>query len=514
MPAIASAFDQIQGNIVGGFNKDFQDFLFLRFKSAASGRAWIAEISGTDAEGGLANSTSAKVLKYNNEFKALRRQGLDPEVLMPTAWNNLALTFQGLKALGMADDALKAFPDDFRQGMAARKAQIGDLGPSDPSRWLAPFADPSKVHAVLIVAADNKDLLDARLAALNTPAFVAGAEVIGDPVHGPVHGRAREGAERGHEHFGFKDGVSQPGLRGVDLPDDPVGNPDQGHPGQDLLWPGEFVLGYPTQIPKAKPGFDGPNPDAGAVSTSGPAWTVNGSYLVFRRLDQDVPGFNLQIDALADRLGMAPDLVGAKLVGRYKSGCPLETRTFERPGLQQPLDPGVDAPALAESDTLNLNFEFGGDADGDVVPLASHIRKAYPRDEDTGEGDDSESATQTHRLLRRGIAFGASIGEPSGGGKADRRGLLFLCYQRSIRDQFEFVQHSWVNDPAFPPKPAGRPTPGQDPIIAQSAEGGFQFGRKGASVAAKHFVTTSGGEYFFQPSIAALQQIGAGAVGK
>ncbi len=510
MPDIASAFAQIQGNIVGGFNKDFQDFLFLRFKSAANGRAWIAEISGTDAAGGLANSSSALVLKYNNEFKALRSQGHDPEALTPTAWNNLALTFQGLKALGMSDDALKSFPDDFRQGMAARKDKIGDLGPSDPSRWLAPFADPSKVHAVLIVAADTAELLAGRVVAVKTQAFNAGVEVIG----APVQGRAREGAERGHEHFGFKDGVSQPGLRGVDLPDDPVGNPDQGHPGQDLLWPGEFVLGYPTQIPKAKPGFDGPNPNPGPISTSGPSWTVNGSYLVFRRLDQDVPSFNLQIEALADRLGMAPDLVGAKLVGRYKSGCPLETRTFEGPSFQLPLDPGVATPALADSDTLNLNFEFGRDPDGDTVPLASHIRKAYPRDEDTGQGADSESATQTHRLLRRGIAFGASIGEPSGGGKDDKRGLLFLCYQKSISDQFEFVQHSWVNDSNFPFAPKDRPTPGQDPIIAQSPEGSFQLGKKGGSVAVKHCVTTSGGEYFFQPSIGALQQIGAGAIGK
>ena len=54
----------------------------------------------------------------------------------------------------------------------------------------------------------------------------------------------------GHEHFGFKDGVSQPGIRGI-LPDgtpltpsqNPL-NPGQGKPGQDLIWPGEFVFGY------------------------------------------------------------------------------------------------------------------------------------------------------------------------------------------------------------------------------------------------------------------------------
>ncbi len=123
----------------------------------------------------------------------------------------------------------------------------------------------------------------------------------------------------GHEHFGFKDGVSQPGIRGVDPPDDPIGNPDQGHPGQDLLWPGEFILGYATQIPVTKPGVDGPNPDPGPDSVSGPSWTVDGSYFVFRRLRQDVRAFEENVHHLAATLGLSVDLTGAKLVGRYKS---------------------------------------------------------------------------------------------------------------------------------------------------------------------------------------------------
>ena len=132
--------------------------------------------------------------------------------------------------------------------------------------------------------------------------------------------------EPGHEHFGFKDGVSQPGIRGVDTPR-PGGEPNQGNPGQDLLWPGEFVLGYQTQI-------DGPdtvnhpplspNPNPGPVSQSGPAWAADGSYLVFRRLQQDVAGFHAQLHQLAPANGLDPRVFAAKLVGRYDSGCPLE----------------------------------------------------------------------------------------------------------------------------------------------------------------------------------------------
>ncbi len=508
LAAMPLAIENIQGNILGGFNKDFQDFLFLSFKSAAAGRAWIAEISGPDADASLVKSSSFQVLKFNGEFKNLKRQGLKPEAFLATAWNNLALTHQGLKALGVKAADLDAFPPEFRDGMAARAKLIGDVDASAPQHWRGPFDHPSAIHAVLIVAADTVALLASRLAAITTKAFTDGTTVIDT-----VHGRTRAGKQSGHENFGFKDGVSQPGIRGVTPQDDPIGNPNQGQPGQDLLWPGEFVLGYPTQIPKDFPSVDGPNPNPGPPSTSGPSWTRDGSYLVFRRLDQDVPSFDAQIAALSARTGLAPDLLGAKLVGRYKSGCPLETRTFLEPSPPSPTDPGIATPALAESDSLNLSFEFGDDADGKLVPLASHIRKAYPRDEDTGLGGDSESDTQTHRLLRRGIPFGASVGDPgAGSGANDKRGLLFLCYQKSIASQFEFVQHSWVNDAEFPPKPTGRPQPGQDPIMAQAAQGPFHLDKNNAALSVKHFVTTSGGEYFFQPSIDALQRIGTGNI--
>ncbi len=511
IPMISENFSHIQGNIIGGFNKDLQDFIFLKFKSTIAGRAWIAEMSGPDSEASLVQSSSQQVLKFNGEFKNLSLQGLRAEDFLATAWNNIALTHAGLKALGVPTTDLDAFPDDFKQGMAARASRIGDVGASAPAHWLAPFAPGTEIHAIVIVAADTDELLSDRIEALKSPAFLAGVDVVGT-----VSGRALSGSMKGHEHFGFKDGVSQPGLRGVNLPDDPVGNPNQGHPGQDLLWPGEFVLGYPTQIPRAKAAFDGPNPDPGPVSTSGPAWTRNGSYLVFRRLDQDVPKFQVQIAEGAAQAKMSTDVFGAKLVGRYESGCPLEARAFQAlaPAAAPPSsDPGIAQPILADDDSLNLNFEFGDDAAGVRVPLASHIRKAYPRDEDTGHGDDSESETQTHRLLRRGIAFGGAVGDPVGGGADDARGLLFLCYQKSIAKQFEFVQQNWCNNADFPPKPEGRPAPGQDPIIAQSPSGPFHLDAQTGTIQAQHFVTTSGGEYFFQPSIEALRKIGAGMVG-
>lgn len=314
--------------------------------------------------------------------------------------------------------------------------------------------------------------------------------------------------EIGHEHFGFKDGVSQPGIRGIDSPDDPLANPNQGHPGQDLLWPGEFVLGYPTQIPTADPNAEGPNPNAGTASTAGnDAWTKNGSFLVFRRLAQDVPAFHAQLGTFAQAHGLSVELAGAKIVGRYRSGCPLAALSMQAHGSQpSPTDPGRANPALAESDALNNAFEFGNDAKGERVPRAAHIRKAYPRDEETPplSADDSESHTQTRRLLRRGIPFGASFGAAKGGSAGDPRGLLFLAYQSDIEKHFEFVQRAWVNSPTFPTAPPGLQQPGEDPVIAESPSGPFQIDANAAPVPLSHFVTTTGGEYLFAPSISTL----------
>jgi Dyp-type peroxidase family len=501
------ALDNIQGNIVGGFNKDFQSFLFLQFKTAPAARSWIAEISDENSDVSVANSSSADVLKFNAQFKAVKADGRKPELYVQAEWTNLAISFQGLKALNVSAGDLAVFPHEFAAGMTARKTELGDVGPSDPANWMAPFGSTS-VHAVLTIAADDETKLIARTRAIvSTAKFSAGAAILLI-----VEGRTRLDVpgEAGHEHFGFKDGVSQPGLRGVDVPDDPIGDSDQGHPGQDLLWPGEFVLGYPTQIPKVNASGASPNPDPGPISTSGPSWTKDGSYLVFRRLAQDVPAFHQQVASIAASTHLTSDLVGAKLVGRYKSGCPLEKREFQPPGTwPQSKDPGIARPELGASNTLNNNFEFGDDPVGAVCPLASHIRKAYPRDEisPVANPEDSESDTQTHRLLRRGIPFGASFGAAHGGQAEDPRGLVFQCFQKSIASQFEFVQKQWVNSTSFPPAPAGV-VPGEDPIIAQSQSGTFQIDPSKANISVAHFVKTTGGEYFFAPSISALQLLG------
>jgi hypothetical protein len=85
---------------------------------------------------------------------------------------------------------------------------------------------------------------------------------------------------------------------------------------------------------------------------------------------------------------------------------------------------------------------------------------------------------------------------------------MFACYQSSIERQFEFVQAQLVNDPNEP-----SPGDGQDPVIAQRDEV-RRFHIPGATPShvtlLRRFVSTTGGEYFFQPSIAALARLAGG----
>src|SRR5213080_1196415 len=43
------------------------------------------------------------------------------------AWVTVAFTFEGLKALGVPQQSLESFAPEFRQGMAARAAELGDV---------------------------------------------------------------------------------------------------------------------------------------------------------------------------------------------------------------------------------------------------------------------------------------------------------------------------------------------------------------------------------------------------
>ena len=85
---------------------------FLTFREASAGREWLA---GMIDKVGTGASVAA--------------------ALPDSRWVTVAFTWNGLKALGVAESSLATFPEEFRQGMAARAEIIGATGANHPDRW-------------------------------------------------------------------------------------------------------------------------------------------------------------------------------------------------------------------------------------------------------------------------------------------------------------------------------------------------------------------------------------------
>jgi Dyp-type peroxidase family len=310
-------------------------------------------------------------------------------------------------------------------------------------------------------------------------------------------GNVRPGAERGHEHFGFLDNISQPRVRGLPQSSSPIYRPDEGSPGRHLLWPGEFVFGYPEQHP-GDPVKEGPPPAMAAP------WMRNGSYMVFRRLEQKVPEFRRFVAERAARLGMDREFLAARMVGRWKSGAPLE------------LAPLRDSPRLGANPQRNNDFGFAEDGFQRKCPYAAHIRKVYPRD------DIALAQALRHRIIRAGIPFGPEVA-PGETTTKHIRGLMFVCYQTSIERQFEYIQKNYANNPDFVydkvrPDSGAPVKPGFDPIIGQALGNGlremdepfsnYPGGNRRTTLEIPHqFVVLTAAAYFFMPSITALRTV-------
>lgn len=511
--------DDIQGNILTGFNKDHQLLIALSIRDVSAAKAWLARVAPHI-------SSLREVLQFNNLFRARRRRlGHDPAGLVAT-WLNVAFGHGGIAKLTSASDADQVPDEAFRDGLPARAESLGDV-PASPGAGISAGwvvgADGRIPDILLIVASDDP----AQLRRVATQVCPGAGDLAGSPeVIWKELGETRTDLP-GHEHFGFKDGVSQPAVRGLvstapdillsarTLADPPDGEIAYATPGAPLIRPGQFVFGYPS------------NNRTNATSVpppATPAWVRNGSLLVFRRLRQDVAAFHgflrsaaAALASTSDFPGMTPDRLGALLVGRWASGAPV-TRS-----------PQKDNPDLAKDGNANNDFRFADDTpvpdfkpgqgtvppfqratsdpSGFVCPCPAHVRKVNPRDQDSDLGDRFD--TLTRRIIRRGIPYGPPLPKSPGNQlPADDgvdRGLHFLCYQTSIIEQFETLQKDWANSTRNP-KPFGN-----DMIIGQT--GGSREAELVTAVGGdqtihtdRTFVTMTGGGYFFAPSISTVAQ--------
>ena len=221
------------------------------------------------------------------------------------------------------------------------------------------------------------------------------------------------------EHFGFADPISQPPIEGADAPS----YPGDGVLETDGTWrplkPGEFLLGYE---------------DEAGVRRYADARTVRAAaerniHVVFRKLYQDVAAFRRYLAPAAKSLygtddQYHQDLVAAKIMGRWRSGCPLD------------LSPEKDDPAIAADPDRRNNFTYEGDDEGLRCPLGSHLRRSNPRATPLKRA----TAVRRHRLIRRGVEYGPHLEDGALEDDGIDRGLINLFIQADIERQFEFVQ--------------------------------------------------------------------------
>lgn len=470
---------KLQGNVLNGHGRDHTINLFVRLPADPQrARALIRDLAPL--------VTSA--LRQEVERRDFKAAGLPGRLFC-----NILLTARGLNVLGVTAGRLAKFQDQadpvspslkatFLSGMA--QDAVADLADPDPSQWA--FGGPANPIDLLVILADD----DADELGRRGRAFKDRLEDLGGEVAQIIRGAAlRNESGEGIEHFGYVDGRSQPlflandfsGLTANGAIDPSATKEADG--GALTQWnpfaPLDLVL-------RADPLTD----DADAF----------GSLFVFRQLEQNVRDFTIEEQRLADSLGLAGrdrERAGAMAVGRFRDGTPLVVSEFD--GASPPKD-------------NNFNYAVDVGADGKPAglrcPLQAHIRKTNPRGDIFREfGAPEDIAERPRRIVRRGIPYGSRNRHPNAFQAlddlpADAVGLLFMCFQASIRHQFAFMQNSWVNAEGFVKSAVGI-----DPVIGQGGTIDHQwqaeYGAQGSSVthAFGGFVTLLGGDYFFAPSI-------------
>lgn len=456
-------YNEIQGLVISGYaHLAYGAYIFVTLGESEKSRNWLNQIS--------VDVSSAKRWPV----------GDDGQVIKPSSALFLGLTHEGLKRLGVPSRALKTFPVEFQQGIhdSRRSRILGDSGESAPDQW---EIGGEELHAMLVVLADSEvarnELTDKHSKKLED----AGATVMG------VIKAAKLANDR--EHFGFMDGVSQPKIR-EELRNSKTSEVE--------LPPGEFILGYENLYGQLSecPTLDGEN------------LGKNGTYVVFRKLYQDVAAFWQFMDENSHML--RPEnkrktseerqiLLASKFVGRWPSGTPLT------------LAPDSDEDDF-DKRKLNTFLYRERDPHGEGCPLGSHVRRANPRDSKGATAEESLVTSNRHQIIRRGMSYGSplidfdNLPPQSVENDNEDRGLVFLCINSSISRQFEFIQQTWLNNTKF----HGLYTD-KDPVVGDN-DGQYTMTIQQNPVRRQvtgipRFVTVKGGGYFFMPSISALRRL-------
>jgi len=493
--------DDIQGHLFPGFGTDYSVVLGLKLMAPVEGRAALAALVPEVTT--MAESLFSKSLRRETAMAGLNRPAQEKASLAISVAAT-ALRIWGYDTAG--------FDSSFDAGMRADAASLGDPIGQDsmPVDWRFNTTEHNRVDVLLIAGHTDSGLLEE-----NVERWLS----MLVPYHMQVfveYGRRRTGDK---EFFGFKDGVSQPAIRGISPDGEPVSRRSiatsdprsnlYAKPGQLLIWPGSFVFGYPGQTSALT--------QAGPPVTPPVPWMRNSSYLVFRRLSQNVPAFREAVRGMEQFLNQKGEQVpegwvAAHLVGRWPDGTPLTASPKNADPIISDNPDRINNFLFFTSQSPTPLAEAGvppitipavpADPLGLACPRASHIRQVNPRD---GISEIGQEHHPGKMLLRRGIAFGPEEEEAP---HADR-GLLFLAYQTSIVEQFKFMQANWANS-------TQRPTgDGRDPLIGQdgtldthrSIQLFAPSGRQQRCPINGRWVVATGGEYFVTLGISGLRYL-------
>jgi Dyp-type peroxidase family len=432
--------DQIQGNVLHGYRLPKVAHLFASVTSdnLAACRNWLKNIQVTPA---------------------MRWGAAQPRDTL-----NIGLSYAAIAAL-LPDKAqlISSLFKAFAQGMRARAHLLGD-----------PLVDTWAGRDVWIcIHAKNDGALKTAIEAAQQRADQQGIQL--SPA---LRGAALVEGDHWYEHFGFRDDISNPVVEDTEhlsARADARLLAGNGKKDQNGKWvplaPGEFVLGYPNESKEIVPTGDLAD------------LFKNGTFAVFRQLQQHVGRFNDYIEQTAEKQQIDPDTLAAKMLGRRKDGTPLA-----------PSNGGLN------------DFDFESDKDGFGCPFGAHIRRANPR-------EPSPVAGGRHRMIRRGIPYGEWFVAKTNGAsnkppEPSERGLYFVGLNANIEEQFEFIQRRWFNDRA------AEGIDDRDPLV------GIPPGKRTLKIEGHkppltlfdipEFVTFRGGEYYFMPGLSGLQLLADG----
>lgn len=462
-------YADVQGTILRGYRVDLARHFVLSITDVAGARAFIGHL--VDGTGGVPKLTTAA------------RWTKKPECFV-----NIGLTCTGLAALGLTATELATFDLAFQRGATSDMSAttVGDVGESAPAHWIGGLGDGSRVHIVLNLWVHKDPAVIEKLTARLRTAFAGCLTELS------LHDA--HALPDNFVHFNYHDNIAQPTVDGAPPRKHPV--PD----GQPVVPTGEFLLGYQ-------------NAYGSQYSVQPAPLSTNSSYAAFRILEQDVVGFEQFLTTCAPKAGLDPELLAAKVCGRWRNGNPLELMP-NAPGTTLPMNQLNDFTYVStnpqQDDTLGL-----------VCPIGSHIRRNNPRN----MGVVGTDATH-HRIVRRAMPYGPAY-DPAHPDSTPR-GLIGYFINGSLTNQFEFLQGQWDLTPTFvlaATGPGGSSAgnavfniSGEDLFLGVNDPANSSFtlaalGAKGKNnthvTGFPRLITTRGGAYCFLPSITGLRYLAA-----